>query len=228
MKTLASLMLIFLLAIQTVSQEESRIAFGIFVDNTGSLRTQIDKELEAAQEVLNQIKSGSFVFLFAFATDPNSNSRMARIAMGAQCSTDRDLVRRQIDGLFTVPGQTTLFDSIKTSAEYLDAKKPDNCSKFSAQNLVLISDGEDRASAIKEKELIAFLKAQNVRVSAIGLIEELSDEGGFFGKSPKQKSREFLEKLTKGTGGNLVFPKKKQSMEEVVKKLFESDKNSSK
>lgn len=226
MKNLAKFILIFVLAVQVVAQEEARVAYGIFVDNTGSLRTQIEKELEAAREVLKQTKSGSYLFLFGFATDPNANSRMARFAVGTQCSTDRDLIKKQIDGLFTVPGQTTLFDAIKTSAEYLDTKKPDTCAMFSERNLVLITDGEDRASATKEKELIASLKARSVRVYAIGLIDELSDEGGFIGKSPKEKSRDFLVKLTKETDGNVVFPKKKLSMEEVVTKLFESNRNS--
>lgn len=225
MKNITKLILVFVFSVIAMSQETQRSGFGIFVDNTGSLRPQIDMEIEAANEVLKQVKPGSYVYLFGFATDPTSNSRMARFAVGAQCSTDRDLVKKQIDGLFTVPGQTTLFDAIKTSAEYLDTKRPDKCDAFAEKSLVVITDGEDRASVTREKDLIKSLKAQGIKVYVIGLIEDLSKEGGFVGKSPYEKARGFLEKLTNETGGNVVFPKKKQSITDVIKKLFESNTN---
>lgn len=213
--------LILMLSISVFSQEKRRVALGIFVDNTGSLRTQIDKEIEAANEVLKQAKDDNYVFLFGFATGVSSNSQMAEAAVGVKCSNDHDLVKRQLDGIFTVPGQTKLLDAIKTSAEYFSINKPDKCETFSEQKLVLITDGEDRASTIKEKDLISFLKTQPVKVYAIGLIDELSEDGGFMGKAPKEKSRDFLKTLAKETGGKVVFPKKKQSMQDVIKELFE-------
>ena len=131
------------------------------------------------------------------------------------------MIGKQLDSLFTVPGQTTLIHAIHTAALRLGSDKPANCGDFSEMNLVIITDGEDRASTMKLTDLIDSLKASGVKVNAVGLINELSKETGFIGKSAAQKGKEFLEKITKETGGKVVFPKRKQTIEEIAKQLFE-------
>ncbi len=40
------------------------------------------------------------------------------------------------------------------------------------------------------------------------------------GPSPQTKSKDFLKKITKETGGRVIFPQAKQTIEDVVKQLF--------
>jgi hypothetical protein len=61
-----------------------------------------------------------------------------------------------------------------------------------------------------------------VKVYAIGLIEELDSSRGFVSDSSQNKSKIFLRKVTKETGGNVVFPKLKKDskFEDLLTELF--------
>lgn len=64
------------------------------------------------------------------------------------------------------------------------------------------------------------MKENRIKVYAIGLLEALGTDGGFVGASPQVKSKDFLKKITKETGGRVIFPKEKQTVEDIVKDLF--------
>ena len=143
-----------LFAICSISaQNEKRPAYAILVDNTGSLRTQLQTAIALAKEIVKQVPAGSFISVFGFATDPSPGSQIAKIAIGIQCTTDRELIGKQLNTVITVPGQTTLIHAIHTAAQRIGSDKPESCKDFSERSLVLITDGEDRASAMKASDL---------------------------------------------------------------------------
>lgn len=53
--------------------------------------------------------------------------------------------------------------------------------------LILITDGEDRESKIKEKQLIAELKQNQIKVYAVGLVQELDEGSGLIRKSSRER-----------------------------------------
>lgn len=118
---------------------------------------------------------------------------------------DKNLLENYIDNLFVVPGQTTLMDAIGLAAEQVNAKARLDNVAFRDKVLFLATDGEDRGSKINEDQLIKILKKNGIKVYAIGLVKELDKEGGLIRKSPREKSKGFLEKITKETGGALCF-----------------------
>ena len=71
--------------------------------------------------------------------------------------------------------------------------------------LVLITDGEDRKSTIKEKELLAELQQHQIKVFAIGLVQKLDQDA--YMRSARDKATKLLNKITKETGGRALFPK---------------------
>lgn len=196
-------------------------AYGILIDNTGSMRPQIDVETDLAKEIVKQLPDNSAISIFAFATE--SDSKMARVVAALDCSTDRTAILKLLDRNAIVGGRSTVIDAIKHSAERLTTAKPVTCGPYSETNLLVISDGQDRASVTEPKDLIAKLKENGTKVYVIGLIDGLESTGGLFGKSPKKRSTEFFEELTTETGGRVVFPKKNQKVAEVVKLLLAAD-----
>lgn len=215
LKALLMAMLICVSIYSSSAQQTETGAFGIFIDNSGSLRTQLEIEVRLGKEILNQIVGGSLVSIFGFATDPASSQNWATFAVGAQCNADHSFLTAQIDKIYTVPGQTTLLDAISDASERLAT-----CEKASNRSLVLITDGEDRASKTKPTELLSTLKRNRTRVLVVGLINELLSSGGFTGKFPRLRSKKFLEKLAKETGGKAVFRKKNERVEDIVRKLL--------
>ncbi len=206
---------------QILGQSEKKAAYGIIFDNTGSLRPQIATEIELGSEILTAISGKSLVSIFGFVTNPDPKSPNASIAAGIECSSDAIAIKKQIDGLTVIGGQTTLIDAISVVAERLNTSKPSTCGEYTERNLVVITDGEDRASVTKLSDLLASLKTTGTKVYVVGLVNDLGSDGGFIGKSPVKKAKEFLENLTKETGGKVVFPKKKQKPADIIKELFE-------
>jgi Ca-activated chloride channel family protein len=85
----------------------------------------------------------------------------------------------------------------------------------------VITDGEDRVSKMKEKQLIEKLRETGIKFYAIGLVTELDAESGLLNKSPKTKAAEFLKRAAKETGGRAVFPRSsKADVSSLLNELF--------
>ncbi len=69
-----------------------------------------------------------------------------------------------IDNLAIEAGQTTLMDAIYSIAEILNAKVNLDKDTFAGKAIILLTDGEDRVSKIKEKQLIQALKESGIKV----------------------------------------------------------------
>lgn len=218
---IALLALFLLLVAPGIRGQDKKPIVGIFLDNTGSLRRQHEFAIDIAKAVLRRTDPQSSVSVFGFASDPSPNARGAKIAAGLECATDRLLINAQLDGIPTVGGQTSLYDSIKVAVDRLGNAKPANCAEFSGRSLVIITDGEDRSSSMTAEELISFVKGSGIKTYIVGLVEDLDGETGFVRTSGKKRSQEFLEKLAKETQGSLVVVSKKKGPDEIAKKLFE-------
>jgi Ca-activated chloride channel homolog len=72
--------------------------------------------------------------------------------------------------------------------------------------IIVISDGLDKNSEVKEKEVIKAIKENEVQLYMIGFIEKDEQPTNPFYKSPSQKARELLERLANDSGGRAFFP----------------------
>lgn len=189
--------------------------YGILLDNTGSLRFQMDNIKNTAKEILSRTNQQDSVSVFNFETDRTPESRGARIITAVDATLDKNAAGKYIDTVVTVGGQTTLFDAIFSAAEKI------NSASDAAKVLFLLTDGEDRNSKIQQAELIAFLQQNRIKVYAVGLTRDLNSEMGFIGRdSIKTRSEKFLKKITAETGGKAVFPKEKDNAKKTIDNLF--------
>lgn len=201
------------------AQNEKKTIFGILLDNTGSMRTQLATVKNVAVEIVEQVNQRGEISVFNFQTAEKKNAG-TDVALGVDSSKDKKSLEKYIDGLFTVGGQTVLTDAIFLSGEHLNLKATSGRDKISEKILILVTDGEDRNSHTKPKELIKFLRESGIKIFAVALTEQLSKEAGFTLISPKEKASGFLKKLAKETNGNVIFPKEKESIEDAVKSLL--------
>jgi hypothetical protein len=203
------------------AQAEKKFAYGILIDNTGSLRTQFDAVINLSKGIVEQTHQRGLITLFPFKTEGRAASGLAVIFPAIEWSQDKDILDRYIDNIFVVPGQTRLRDGISVIAQQLNAKVSLDKDAYAGKAIFLITDGEDRSSKIDQKELIKMLKESGVQVYAVGLVKELDNEGGLMRKPTRQKAISFLETITKETGGRVVFSKSKRpDADELLKELF--------
>lgn len=205
----------------TSAQDEKKAAYGILLDNTGTMRTQIETVKTLGKAVARDVINRGIVSVFNFETQGNINDTknfFAVVSSGTEWSQDKNAIEKYIGNINVAAGKTTLWDAIRSMAKATDEKT--KAEKLSEKIIVLITDGEDRDSEVTDKQLIKELKESNVQVYAIGLIQELYTPG-MIGSS-QGKSKKFLKKLAEETGGNVIFPKLKKDtkVEDLLTELF--------
>ena len=162
------------------------------------MRTQFDHVIGFSKAVVSQVHERGPISIFDFHSQGRLHEVRAVPIARIEQVQDGDLLERCIDQLYVEGGQTALLDAIQVIAEHLGEKAvgPD----FSDRVMVLITDGEDRKSVVREKQLLQELSELKIRVYAIGLVEELSS-------ASRSKAVDLLKVITKETGGRVVFPK---------------------
>ena len=182
------------------AQEKKKILYGVLLDNTGSMRSQFDVVKEIGKSVARQTHERGPVSLFVFESGGTGPGVKAIPAVRVEGSQDEHQLIQAIDRLYVQAGQTTLLDAIELMAEKLH-----QYSEEADKVVVLITDGEERRSDVRQKTLIQKLKDLKIKVFAVGLIQELESERGFIRQSPRSKATDLLKSLARETGGRAVF-----------------------
>lgn len=204
---LACAMVICMLGPIVRAQEQKKLAFGILIDNTGSMRGQFETVLNLGRGIVHQVHNHGPVSIFDFESEGIGPGMRARPVVRIEASQNEELLSRTVDNLYVEGGQTTLLDAIDMIAGSLEQKFPD-----ATKIIVVISDGEDRVSRIKKETLVQQLKEEKIAVFAIGLTQQLEKH--------KSKSTDLLNFLTKETGGRAVFPNSKTAnVDQIVTAL---------
>ena len=218
---LSSLLLLLCFCSLTLAQSQKKVLYCVLLDNSGSLRTQFDRVIALGSGVARQVHMDGPTSIFSFKGTGNPRNSPPLIVSHTEWSQDKNLLDSYVNSLAVEIGQTTLVDAIHSIAEQINAKANMEEGSYSRKVIVLITDGEDRKSRLKAKQLITELKEKDIEVYAIGLVQELEKEGGFIRKSSREEAVKFLNSVTKETGGRAIFPKSnKDDVNGLLRQLF--------
>ena len=214
-KLLTTILLLLSACTLGAAQGQKKIVYGVLLDNTGSMRSQFDAVKEIGKAIARQTSGHGPVSLLVFESGGTGPGKIARPTVRINASLDENQVIQAIDELYVVPGQTTLLDAIELMAEKLHQGSGD-----ADRVLVLVTDGEERKSDVRQKSLIQKLKDSKVKVFAVGLTQELESQGGLIRQSPRSRATDLLKLLAKETGGRAVFPRtKRPNLPELLTEL---------
>ncbi len=195
------------------SKSEVPTNYAIVVDNSGSLRAQLDKVIEAGKILIN-------------ANRPDDASMIIRFVGRDKISIEQEFTRNKtelneaLDNLFIEGGQSAIIDPVYLAVENIDeyesSKKIDERRR---RALILVTDGEEKDSFYSEKQLFELLRESEVQIYVIGFLDDLSKEGGFIGKSPQGKAKAFLERMANETGGKAYFPASTAELPALAKEI---------
>jgi uncharacterized protein with von Willebrand factor type A (vWA) domain len=177
------------------AQDKSKTSYGLLLDSTGSMRSQFETVLNIGKGIVHQVAPHGPVSIFNFASERGVKKWKAVPVLQIEQSQDEAKLSRTIDGLYVEGGQTTLLDAIQFISDRLQGWAPDG-----EKVIVVVSDGEDRVSNVKLKDLIQQLKERRIKVFAVGLVRELESD-------KRSKATKLLQTLTSETGGMAVIPK---------------------
>jgi Ca-activated chloride channel family protein len=186
--------------VQFVTREEVPITYGLVVDNSGSLRSQISQVIEAGKTIVASNKPGDEAFVVRFISSDE-------IKILQDFTADKNALGDALDDMFIEGGQTAVIDAVYLAAEHAsERRKDDPVEDKRRRALILVTDGEDRNSFYKTEQLFESLKEEDVQIFVIGFVNELEKERGFISKSKRQKAVDLLDRMAKETGGRTFYP----------------------
>jgi len=173
--------------------------YGLVIDNSGSLRMQLEKVIEASKIIVATNKPADETMVIRFVSSD-------KIEIVRDFTPNKADINDALENLFTEGGQTAIIDAVYLAAEKVDQYEASKKNDRMRRALILVSDGEDRNSFYKEPQLFELLREADVQIYTIGFVSDLSKEGGFITKSPQGKAKAFLQRLADETGGRAYFP----------------------
>jgi VWFA-related protein len=174
------------------------ISYGILVDNSGSYRQILERIIEAVEDLVETNTDADEAFLMRFV---NSD----KIKLLQDFTASKNELREAANEMFVEGGLTAILDAVDFSARHL-AENAGKDGAPRAKILVLITDGDERQSAVKMENVLKFLKDNQIRVFALGVSEE-------------KVSTKILDRLTRETGGKNIVPKTRAELPAAVKEL---------
>jgi Ca-activated chloride channel homolog len=199
--------------IESFTREEVPISYGLAVDTSGSLRSQLPTVIEAGKSIINSNKPGDETFLVRFISSD-------KIETVQDFTANKEMLNDGLDSFYVEGGQTAIIDAVYLSAEHVSEYRKGDDGDRRRRALIVITDGEDRNSFYKQEQLFARLREEDVQIFVIGFVNELDKEAGFIRKSPREKAINLINKLAEETGGRAFFPESTAELPEIANEII--------
>jgi len=171
-------------SIRNFTPDPSPARIVLLVDNSLSIRADVEKLEQAAREFAYEIYEGDKLLIVGY-------DEQAEIV--ADWTDDSKSLEASLK-LFRKKGQPHLFDAIRAVTE--EALRPLPSQK---RIIVVISDGLDRGSKATFEQTMAELQSENIMVYAVQAVDRT--RGAIRRDVPKPKV--VIDKLAEGTGGQI-------------------------
>jgi len=199
--------------IETFTREEVPISYGLAVDTSGSLRSQLQSVIDAGKTIINSNKAGDETFLVRFISSD-------KIETVQDFTDNKELLMDGLDSFFVEGGQTAIIDAVYLSAEHVSEYRKGDEGDRRRRALIVITDGEDRNSFYKQEQLFAKLREEDVQIFVIGFVSELDKEANLIRKSPREKAVNLINKLASETGGRAFFPDSVAELPQIANEII--------
>ena len=171
-------------SIRNFTPDPSPARIVLLVDNSLTIRADVEKLEQAAREFAYEIYEGDKLLIIGY-------DEQAEIV--SDWTDDAKAIESKLK-LFRKKGQPYLFDAIRAVVE--EALRPLQNQK---RIIVVISDGLDRGSKSTFEQTLAELQSDNIMVYAVQAVDRT--RGAIRRDVPKPKV--VIDKLAEGTGGQI-------------------------
>jgi Ca-activated chloride channel family protein len=192
--------------------EEVPVSYGLAIDTSGSLRSQLAQVIEAGKVIINSNKPGDETFLVRFISSD-------KIEQVQDFTSNKEDLIDSLDTFYTEGGQTAIVDAVYVTSEHVAQYKKGNDNDRRRRALIVVTDGEDRGSQYKQDELFDRLREEDVQIYVIGFVNELDKDDGFIRKSSRDKAINLINRLAKETGGRAFFPESLSDLPKIADEI---------
>lgn len=199
--------------IEFFSRSEVPTNYGLVIDNSGSLRQQLEKVIEAGKILVATNKPEDETIIIRFVSRD-------KITIEQPFTKNKVDLNDSLDNLYIEGGQTAIIDAVFLASEKVSEYEQQRGKEDRKRRaLIVVSDGEDRDSYYSEAQLFEMLRETDVQIYTIGFVSELSKDSGFISKSPQGKAKAFLQRLATETGGKAYFPSSTAELAGMAKEI---------
>ena len=195
--------------VSIVSNGESSSFYGLAVDTSGSVRPVINLVVAASKQIVERLRPEDQTILIRFVSSD-------KIEIFQEFTSNKRLLNGGIDTLYIEAGQSAVLDAVYLAAQRVGSYK------FPSRNvrrvLVLLTDGDDRASYYTLQQVSALLRSIDVQIFAISFS---TDDSGKLNQKQSPRSVDLLKTLTSETGGVTFFPKSPADLTTTVNAVFD-------
>ena len=173
------------------SVEQTGFAAVLLMDVSGSMGPRLRDAQRAALEFVRHVGPDDLVMVMKFD---------GTVAALGEFTSDRTALALAVQQV-TVGDTTALYDAVWTALAALQARERLDEAARRRRAIIVLSDGEDTASALAPDEVIAKARRVDATVSALSL-----DPAANGRRTADAPATLFLGSLADVTGGQLLFP----------------------
>jgi len=186
------------------SNKQVPLTYGLVIDCSGSLRTQLSKVITAGMTILNSNTPEDEVFLIRFISSD-------KLYLERDLTSDKQLLMRSLNDFYIEGGQTAVVDAVYMAADKL-AKLKIEPGQIRRKALILVTDGEDRSSWIKAEQLFQLLGTTDIQIYVLGFTEELEQDS-------RKKAVALLNRLALDTGGRAFISEARGDLRSIFEQI---------
>lgn len=180
-----------------VAEQPIPVSYGLVIDNSGSYRPLLEKVIQLVGDIVEENKAEDETFLVTFVDS-------TKIVLRQDFTFRKSDLHDATENMYIEGGLTAILDAVNFSAKHLAENARSEPGR--TRVLVLVTDGDERASASNLDDVIKTLKDANIKVFVVGIAD-----GKLYTK--------IIDRLTKETGGAKYAPKTRAEISVVVKEL---------
>jgi len=189
----------------------------IVMDNTGSVRKQLDNMVGIAKSLVQALGHHDQAKIIRFVGRDN-------ITFEQDWTSDKAKLDRALSNLFVEGGESAVVDAVYLSVKDIIERRSDKSGRRSA--IVLVSDAEDRNSYYSVKDLIELLKDHPIPIFVVTLTKDLPEHlPAIFERDipPAERRRNtvamatvFANRVAAASGGTAYILKKGSTDEDLT------------
>ncbi|HEY6247180.1 MAG TPA: VWA domain-containing protein [Pyrinomonadaceae bacterium] len=187
------------------SNKQVPLTYGLMIDCSGSLRSQLPAVRNAGMKILNSNTPEDEAFLIRFIS---SN----KLYVEQELTSDKQLLISRLADFYVEGGETALIDAVYLAAEKLAKLKIDP-GNIRRKALILVTDGEDRNSFYKEEALFSLLGTTDIQIYVVGFTDELPEKS-------RKKALTLLNRLALDTGGRAFISEARGNLNSIFDQII--------
>ena len=192
--------------ISLFSKETFPIVYGLALDRSGTFAGELQLGIDVAKAIIQNSSANDETLLVSFVDSD-------KIETNEDFTTDKEWLNDGLDGLLVEGGQSAILDAVYLTAQRVAQYKVTNGS-YLRRALILITDGDERASFYTLDDLLKLLHKIDVQVFAISL-DSQPTKRLTLNQNPQKRAIDLLSHLASVTGGRAFFPKSADELQAI-------------